>query len=603
MGLTLGIDRYLRIRGAVGPSVSADGGQIAFVTAITGQPEAWVVPGTGGWPEQVSFDGRVTRVAFSPKGADLAFEADQAGTERGQIFVVTAHGERRLTHDDEVVHRLGPWRPDGGAVAIASNRRDRACFDVSVVDLTGGDSRMVFPCEGMAEAATFSADGRALVVSEVLSNLDNRLHWVDLVHGAHSPLPRLAGEGSFDPVTVGPDGSLWSVSDQGRDLAAIWRLEPGAQAWELLVAADPWGVEHMALAPDGSTLAYTVNEDGYSRLYLRRGSEPARLVPVGGEPGVIRSITWARTGAYLALSFGTPTTPQDLWTVSPADGKARQVTRSSTAGIQPQSMVSAQLVRYPSFDGRLIPGFYYVPKGSPPPRAVRVHVHGGPESQERPDLNPLYQYLLSRGIGILAPNVRGSVGYGRGYTHLDDVERRLDAVADLVHAVAWLVREGGADPDRIAVMGGSYGGYMALAAAAFHPELWAAAVDVVGIANLETFLEETSPWRRRLREVEYGSLEHDREALRRASPIHRAGAIRSPLMVVHGDNDPRVPVREAQQICDALTAAGREVTLLRFADEGHGIVKLANRITAYRAIAAFLERHLNGTSVPARLAD
>lgn len=601
--MPIDIERYLRIRSAVAPSVSADGERIAFISAIAGQPDAWVVPATGGWPEQISFGDRVTRVAFAPRGRDLIFQADHAGTERSQLFLVTEQGERRLTEADQTIYRLGAWHPDAGAVALASNRRHPACFDVGIMELEHGAHRTVFACDGVAEALTFSADGRALLVSEVLSNLDNRLVWVDVGSGIQTPVPRLAGEGGFDPVAAGPDGSLWAVSDQGRDLAALWRLAPGAAAWELVVAADPWGIESMALGPDGSHVAYTVNEDGFNRLYLAHGSELARPVQVSTEPGVIRGLTWARTGTFLALTVGNAVTAHDVWIVSASDGAARQVTRSSTAGIRRSAMIRPQVVRYASFDGRLIPAFYYVPRQSPPPRAVLVHVHGGPEAQERPELNPVYQYLLNRGLGILAPNVRGSLGYGRGYAHLDDVERRLDSVTDLVHAVAWLVREGGADPDRIAVMGGSYGGYMTLAAVAFHPELWAAAVDVVGIANLETFLEETSPWRRKLREVEYGSLERDRPVLRAASPIHRAGSIRAPLMVIHGDNDPRVPVREAQQICDALSAAGRDVTLLRFADEGHGIVKLDNRIRTYRAVTAFVLRHLGVTSEGAGLAD
>ena len=221
-----------------------------------------------------------------------------------------------------------------------------------------------------------------------------------------------------------------------------------------------------------------------------------------------------------------------------------------------------------------------------------VDVHGGPEGQQRIHFDPIYQYFLHRGYAIFTPNVRGSTGYGRAYSHLDDVEKRMDSVADLAHAVAWLIASGVADPRRIAVLGGSYGGFMVLAALTSYPDLWAAGVDIVGIANFVTFLENTGPWRRKLREAEYGSLERDRALLESISPIHKVEQIRAPLLVIHGANDPRVPIGEAEQIVASIKARGGSVEYLRFEDEGHGIVKLANKLVCYPAIAEFLDEHL-----------
>ena len=220
-----------------------------------------------------------------------------------------------------------------------------------------------------------------------------------------------------------------------------------------------------------------------------------------------------------------------------------------------------------------------------------VEVHGGPESQRRPIWSAPIQYLAGRGFAVLAPNVRGSTGYGKAYSHLDDVRLRMDSVRDLAHAVEWL-RANGADPRRIAVMGGSYGGFMVLSAITTYPDLWAAAVDIVGIANFVTFLENTGVWRRVLREAEYGSLERDRAFLEEISPIHHVERITAPLIVLHGANDPRVPVGEAEQIVETLRQRGRPVEYLRFEDEGHGLIKLPNRIAGYTAIGAFLERWL-----------
>jgi dipeptidyl aminopeptidase/acylaminoacyl peptidase len=252
------------------------------------------------------------------------------------------------------------------------------------------------------------------------------------------------------------------------------------------------------------------------------------------------------------------------------------------------------LVHYPTFDGRDIPAFFSLPNtdtgsGETP---VIVDIHGGPESQRRPSFNSVKQYLLANGYAVFEPNVRGSSGYGKSYAALDDVEKRMDSVADIKAAVEWLHDHPAVDPDRIVAMGGSYGGFMVLAAMTEYPELWAAGVDIVGIANFVTFLENTGDWRRELREAEYGSLAADREFLESISPINRVEAISSPLFVLHGANDPRVPVDEAEQIVDRAREQGVPVEKLVFEDEGHGITKLENRIEAYQEIVDFLETHV-----------
>lgn len=228
---------------------------------------------------------------------------------------------------------------------------------------------------------------------------------------------------------------------------------------------------------------------------------------------------------------------------------------------------------------------------------VIVNVHGGPEGQDRPGFNPLNQFYLSRGYSILAPNVRGSTGYGKTFTHLDDVKNREDSVKDLAFAVEWLKEKGFADPKRIAVTGGSYGGYMTMAAITLYPELWAAAVNTVGIVNWETFLKNTSGYRRRQREVEYGMLDRDIDFLREISPIKKIDRIKTPLFVIHGKNDPRVPYTEAEQVVEALKKRNAVVEYKLFDDEGHGISKLKNRLELYPLVADFLDKYMKESSI------
>jgi dipeptidyl aminopeptidase/acylaminoacyl peptidase len=308
---------------------------------------------------------------------------------------------------------------------------------------------------------------------------------------------------------------------------------------------------------------------------------------------VIYGLSWSQDGSRLAITFGSSEDATDVWVWDRDNGVVLRATQSSLGGIPRASLVVPSLVHYPTFDGREIPAFLYLPKGERSKLPVIIDVHGGPEGQSRPLFNPVAQYFVGRGYGVLSPNVRGSTGYGYEYQSLDDVQLRMDSVKDLQHAALWLRESGIADPQRIVVMGGSYGGFMVLSAITTYPDLWAAAVDIVGIANFVTFLENTGPWRRKLREAEYGSLENDRKFLTQISPIHHADRITAPLFVVHGANDPRVPIGETEQIVGALRARHVPVEYLRFEDEGHGLVKRTNRLVAYPAIARFLDEHLS----------
>lgn len=371
------------------------------------------------------------------------------------------------------------------------------------------------------------------------------------------------------------------------------------------------------------------------------------------ERGIVGGMTLSKDQTKLVFSFSSSKHNGDIWIYDLKTRALTQVTHSDRAGIPQESFVSPELIKFKSFDGLDVGAWYYIPRSvdgiatidegepeglqkyafwnaeksgrtvdillgtrstlpmslifsgpipvrkkplGPPPALVLVpvivSVHGGPEGQERPGFNPLYQYFLSRGYAILAPNVRGSTGYGKVYTHLDDVKKREDSVKDLAYGVEWLKTKGSADPKRIAVMGGSYGGYMTLAAITLYPELWAAAVDTVGIVNWESFLKNTSAYRRRQREVEYGMLDRDIDFLRAISPIKKIDRVKTPLFVIQGKNDPRVPYTEAEQVVKALKDRGAIVEYKLYDDEGHGISKLKNRLELYPLVADFLDRHM-----------
>ena len=584
--------RYLKIRAAYGATWSPDGRHIAFLTDITGVPQAWEVPVGGGWPEQITFhDERVSGVHYSPTGERLLYSMDAGGNERAQLFLLegSAGEERDLTRAPEAIHYFGGFAPDGRSVAYTATRRNGTDFDVYVQDLNDGEPKMVWETAGYHTVSAWAPDGSFLVVSRHHSNLNNDLYRLDLSSGETMLLTSHEGDARFQGARVAPGGaggSLFLTTDRDGDFVRLARLDLSTLEIEYLTP-DDWDVEEVELSRDGRWLAVSRNVEGYSDFMLFNGR--GRRVPGPEMPeGTFSGFEFSPEGDRLAFTLTTPNRNPDVWLVDLPDGEPRRLTRSSAAGIPVNTFRRPQVVRYPSFDGREIPALFYEPEASPDAPVV-VNVHGGPESQSRPLFAPVTQYLLGRGYAVFSPNVRGSTGYGKSYTHLDDVYLRMDSVKDLACAAEWLRGRG---HERVAVMGGSYGGFMVLAALTEYPELWTAGVDIVGIANMVTFLENTGSYRRALREPEYGSLEKDRDFLASISPIHKAERIAAPLMVIHGKNDPRVPVGEAEQIVDRVRNNGGTVEYLLYEDEGHGLAKLKNRLDAYPKIAAFLGEHL-----------
>jgi dipeptidyl aminopeptidase/acylaminoacyl peptidase len=551
-----------------------------------------------------------------PSGGDalrLLLATDRGGNERYQLYTAADDPDRPfrgpddldpLVVDEEHIHRPGGVTRDGRWLAYATNRGDGVAFDTWVRDLLTGEERCVYASGGWTSPGGFSPDGRFLAVSELTTRAgDNRVLLVDLAAaGSGTPLgpdddgvielaPHPEAAASVGTPSWLPDSATFFFStDVGRQFVGVARGTPDGD-WRYVV--EPGWDAGCGIDWSGRHLLVAWNEDGRTRAELR---DPASVevtadVPLPGR-GVAGGFRFSRDGRYLAFSYSSPLVPGDAWRYDTERGDLERLTVSPCA-VDPAGFVDADLVRFSSFDGLEIPAFVFRPRRGPGPFPVVVVIHGGPESQYRPSFAPLTQYLVAQGFAVVAPNVRGSTGYGRDYQHLDDVDKRLDSVHDLAALHDWLASQPDLDESRAALYGGSYGGYMVLAGLAFQPERWAAGVDIVGMSNLVTFLENTAEWRRAFREREYGSLEHDRELLESLSPITHVDAMQAPLMIIHGANDPRVPLGEAEQIHAVLTDRGIRSDLLVYHDEGHGLSKLANRIDAYPKVAAFLHEVLD----------
>jgi dipeptidyl aminopeptidase/acylaminoacyl peptidase len=604
------IEQLLNVHRAYAPALSPDGHTVAFLSDTSGLPQPWTTtPATQpaaetSWQRVLTDPERIQFVEFSRDNGALFLGRDHGGNENTQLLRVgrSDNAMTALTNLPEIRHNWGALSDDGRWMAYASNERSRGDFDVYVRPTAAGETsvaRRVMEASGNNGAATFSADGTSLIAIEERSNFDQDLYVVDVATSTRRSLTAHPGGGDIryqSPRFVGTTTSLLVLSDLGREHMNLALLNTTASTVTAprFVLEEPHDMDIIELAPDGTTLAVVLNLDGYSQLRVynvRNPEHPTEMVRPSVPPGVISSLSFSADGHTLALDLSRAASPEEIYSVNVTTGAVNRLTQSDHAGIDENALVEPTLERIQSFDETPISMLLYRPRTlAPGERApVVVQVHGGPEAQFTPYFNAVIQYLVGHGYIVAAPNVRGSTGYGKRFSHLDDVEHREDSVRDLAAVNRWLRARPDVAPDRIAVMGGSYGGYMVLAALTLDPELWAAGCDIVGIANFRTFLERTAPYRRALREAEYGSLAHDGELLDRISPIHKVDRIRAPLFVIHGANDPRVPVGEAEQIVAALRARHHRVEYLRFENEGHGVSRRENRIRAYGDVVRFFD--------------
>lgn len=597
------ITRLLEVRAPLSPTLAPDGG-VYFIDSPDGVRQLFWRP-PGGLPEGpatalTAFPDGVSGYGLRPDGQVLLVWAAVGGSELDDIYLLERPGgaPRPLLANPAVMYTFRGWLPDGSGFLYSANERDPARFDLHRYTLASGTSTRVLTAEepGYWEVADIHDDGTRALVAHSVSASDARSYELDLRTGQRTPLQVGEGPARTTPVGYLPGhGQALLLSDAEGGLKGLWALDLGTGAASRpLPELAAHEVEAAFIDEDRRVLALRQNLDGYGRarvFTLPDLSEAALPVEARGVVSVVQvrgdTVVWTVEG------------PRDpgaawVWTLGGAEAP-RPLTTQVAEGVDLAALVEPELVRYPSFDGLEVPALLFLPPGRAAGQPVPfiVWFHGGPEGQARPMFNAQAQVYLDQGFGILMPNVRGSTGYGRAYHQLDDHERRWDSVRDGVAGARWLVAQGYAEAGRIAAYGGSYGGFMSLACAIEGGALFGAAVDIVGIVNFQSFLEQTSSYRRALREVEYGPLD-DLDFLRSISPITRVDELRVPVLIAHGLNDPRVPIAEAMQLAEALQRRGEDPELLFFADEGHSLRKLDNRELFTLRAVRFLRRHLVG---------
>lgn len=589
------IEDYLKVKSAFGCSFSPDGKIVAITSNLTGTQQIYLVSTEGGPLRQLTdYKDSVGIAAFSHTKDEMVFGMSVGGDENTQLYLldVPTGAVAPLTNKYAHQFRFGSWSRDGKYISYSSNERNGIDFDVYVRDMQSGAVRMVLSIGGSCSPVGFSPRGAFLgVIKTHVFSVNNDLYLVSLADGAVSCVTSHEGNATYGGAAWMPDESkFFLITDEGKEYNGLASYDMRTKKREYILTPNT-DVLSAVITRDGAYLAVVAQRETHNEtvVYATEAFTPvsSKTLPVG----MIGGIRWSPDGRHMLFNFYDDMRNLDIWIWSREDDRAWRIVESPSA-IAPDDCVLATAFRYASFDGLEVPAFIYMPRGATGPVPAIINIHGGPEGQYRPGFNGLFQYFVSRGYAVIAPNVRGSTGYGKTYQSLDDVRKRMDSVRDLAALHAYLVARGDIAPDKIALVGGSYGGYMVLAGLAFFPELWAVGVSIVGISNLVTFLENTAGYRRALREAEYGSLAYDREFLESVSPLNYVDAIKAPLFIIHGANDPRVPLSEAEQMHAALAVQGIPSQLLVYQDEGHGIAKLKNRLDAYPKVADFLDAHL-----------
>jgi dipeptidyl aminopeptidase/acylaminoacyl peptidase len=540
--------------------------------------------------------------SFHPNGGDyILFSKDVGGGEWYQLFRHDlATGMSTMLTDGKSRNIPGPWSTGGDQKAYTSTRRTGQDTDLWVIDPADPktDHLLSELSGGGWEPQDWSPDDKKILLLEGISVNESYVWLVDASTGEKTALtPRQTGaQVAYSNTRFSKDGKgVYLTTDKDSEFQRLAYLDLASRQMKVLTAGIPWDVDQFDLSHDGRRIAFVTNEDGVGVLHLldtSTGQElPVPKLPVGSIGGVF----WHRNNNDLAFSLTTARSPGDAYSLDVNSGKVERWTTSETA-VNTESFPDAELVRWKSFDGRMISGFLYRPPARfTGKRPVLIDIHGGPEGQWRPGFLGDYNYYLNElGIALLFPNVRGSTGYGKSFTKLDNGFLRQDSYKDINALFDWIGTRPDLDLDRIAVTGGSYGGHMTLAVSAFYSGRIRCSIDVVGISNLVTFLEHTEAYRRDLRRVEYGD-ERDpkmREFLERIAPMNNIEMIMKPMLVVAGKNDPRVPLSESDQIVAALNKHGVPVWYLMAKDEGHGFQKKPNRDFEFYASVLFLERYL-----------
>jgi dipeptidyl aminopeptidase/acylaminoacyl peptidase len=601
----LSIEKLYMTRLVGGSTWSPDGKTVAFVSNLSGRNNIWLVPSEGGWPTQLTVSNeRQTQPTWSPNGKWIAYISDYDGDEQWDIFLVSPKTGQvvNLTNTREIAEESPTWSPDGRYLAYIVKPKTSSVFEIDIYDsvlrdvkhLTTGTAKDL-----MNYSPIWSADGKFIVYTQDQSKgTDSNVFVVDVASAQSTLLTPHDGEHRFSANDVSPDGkSVLITSDAGDGYENVGLLDIASKKirW---ITHDKWEISGESFSPDGKFLTYSANVDGSTEIYLfdiASGKARALTLPKGVNQVAGRTSPFTRDSSRLLYYHTGPTAPGDLWVYDLADNKSHELTYSLVGGVRSEDMVEPFLVHFPSKDGKwTISAFVYMPYNLPhnAEHPAIVYVHGGPTSQTMNTFNRFVQYMASQGYIVIAPNYRGSTGYGKEFQQANLFDMGGGDLQDVLAAADWIKQTGYVDPKKLILMGGSYGGYLTMMGVTKAPEVWAAGVPIVPFVNWFTEIQNEDPVLRESDLATMGDPEKNKARYEDRSPINFVDQIKAPLYLLAGGNDPRCPKTEAQQVVDAIKKRGGVVEYKVYENEGHGFSKVENQIDAYKRVADFLKAHV-----------
>ncbi|HUA15034.1 MAG TPA: S9 family peptidase [Verrucomicrobiae bacterium] len=584
---------------------SPDGKSVAFISNMSGRNNLWVVPAEGGWPVQLTIsDQRQTAPAWSPDGKWIAYQSDYDGDEQWDIFLVSPKTGKvvNLTQTREIAEMSPRWSPDGRYLAYEVKPKTSAAYEIDVYDMIMREVKHVTtntPQDKGNYGPIWSKDGKSIVYTqEQAKGTDSNVFIADVASGKSTLLTPHEGEQKFSANDLSPNGRhilLTSNAANGYDNVGLLDIATKKITW---VTKDKWEIRGGEFSPDGTRLTFSADVDGNEDIYLydlATSKFSALSVPKGVNELAGGHRAFSPDGQSLLYYHNGPTAPSDLWVYHVASGKSNQITHSLVAGIRPEDMVEPYLVHYPSRDGKwTISAFLYVPfnMARNGQNAAIVYIHGGPKSQSMNSFNRFIQYAVNQGYMVLAPNYRGSTGYGKEFEQANLFDMGGGDLQDVLAGVDWIKQTGHLDPKKIAVVGGSYGGYLSMMAVTKAPEVWAAGVPIVPFVNWFTEIENEDPVLQQSDLATMGDPAKNRALYEDRSPINFIDQIKAPLLLLAGGHDPRCPKSETQQVVDAIKKRGGTVDYKIYDNEGHGFARVENQIDAYQRVGNFLLAHV-----------
>ncbi len=576
-------------------ALSPDASEVAYIVDTSGQFNVWRQPIHGGWPHQLTLfeDWAARAIAWSPAGDTLCVVADKDGAERYQLFLVPRSGgsSRMITDRMDVQYQIasGAFSPNGRRLAFSGNELIPENSDVFLYDLSSGQKTVLVEGLGLTLPVSWSPDGRYLTVLDFRTVMETNVYIVDVASGERRLMTEHTEEAFSYP---GP----WSADSSGFYLLSNIQREYRALAFCSLetdlrwVETPDWDVETVALSADASLVAWSVNQDGSSHVHARDLASGDELAVPALPAGALVDLAVTPQADRLVVQLNCATRGTEIFAVDLDRDHVEQITFGQLGGLPDEAFVQPENVNFTSFDGRVIPALLYRPRTTATGRIPAIlSIHGGPDSQERPEwrYSGLYHYLAYRGVAVLAPNVRGSTGYGKSYQSLNTHDWGGADLLDMEAAAKYLQAQDWVDVGRLGVFGASYGGFATLSCVTRLPQYWAAAVELVGPSNLLTFVESVPPMWRRFMDTWVGNPETEREFLLERSPISYVDQIRCPLLVMQGANDFRVVRAESDQMVERIRGRGGVVDYVVFENEGHGFTRRENEVKAYRMAAEF----------------